>query len=183
MRGYGLVDIRQGRRRAGQAVEPDARCRRRTKPTAAKYYPAIYWYSMLKIPDAEPVRRARTATFPTSVTQTDWLNLMKNNGCVGCHQLGQLSTRTIPAGLGRVREPRRGMGAPHAVGPVGRADGRTILAGQLGGAPIKYFGDWTDRIAKGELPHAKPTRPQGVERNIVVTPARLDRPEDNTCTT
>jgi hypothetical protein len=25
------------------------------------------------------------------------------------------------------------------------------------------------RIAKGELPHAKPQRPQGVERNIVVT--------------
>ena len=34
---------------------------------------------------------------------------------------------------------------------------------------IKYFGDWTDRVAKGELPHSKPPRPQGVERNIVVT--------------
>ena len=45
----------------------------------------------------------------------------------------------------------------------------TPLAGQLGGAPFKYFADWTDRIAKGELPHAKPPRPQGVERNIVVT--------------
>ena len=43
------------------------------------------------------------------------------------------------------------------------------LAEQLGGAPFKYFGDWTDRIAKGELPHTKPPRPQGVERNIVVT--------------
>ena len=31
------------------------------------------------------------------------------------------------------------------------------------------YGDWTDRIAKGELPFAKPPRPQGVERNIVVT--------------
>jgi hypothetical protein len=31
------------------------------------------------------------------------------------------------------------------------------------------YGDWTDRIAKGELPFAKPQRPQGVERNIVVT--------------
>ena len=28
------------------------------------------------------------------------------------------------------------------------------LAGQLGSAPFKYFADWTDRIAKGELPHA-----------------------------
>ena len=43
------------------------------------------------------------------------------------------------------------------------------LTGQLGGVPFKYFGDWTDRVAKGELPHTKPPRPQGVERNIVVT--------------
>ena len=35
--------------------------------------------------------------------------------------------------------------------------------------PFKYLGDWTERVAKGELPFAKPTRPQGVERNIVVT--------------
>jgi streptogramin lyase len=45
----------------------------------------------------------------------------------------------------------------------------TIAAGQLGGMPFKYLGDWTERVAKGELPDSKPTRPQGVERNIVVT--------------
>jgi hypothetical protein len=44
-----------------------------------------------------------------------------------------------------------------------------LAAGDLGGAPFKYFGEWTERVAKGELPHTKPTRPQGVERNIVVT--------------
>ena len=43
------------------------------------------------------------------------------------------------------------------------------IAGQLGGVPYKYFGDWTDRVAKGELPKNKPPRPSGVERNIVVT--------------
>src|SRR5262249_31614134 len=43
------------------------------------------------------------------------------------------------------------------------------LAGKLGGVPFKYFADWTDRIARGELPFAKPPRPQGIERNIVVT--------------
>ncbi len=31
------------------------------------------------------------------------------------------------------------------------------------------FADWTDRIAAGELPFAKPQRPQGIERNVVVT--------------
>src|SRR5690606_5330138 len=43
------------------------------------------------------------------------------------------------------------------------------LAGTMGGAPFKYLADWTDRVANGELPHTKPQRPQGVERNIVVT--------------
>ena len=27
-----------------------------------------------------------------------------------------------------------------------------LLAGELGGVPFKYYGEWTDRIAKGELP-------------------------------
>src|SRR6516164_9840830 len=66
---------------------------------AAKYYPAIYWYSMLKIPDASQFGK-KEGEIPDKVKQTDWLNLMKNNGCVGCHQLGQLSTRTLPPGLG-----------------------------------------------------------------------------------
>ena len=44
-----------------------------------------------------------------------------------------------------------------------------VAVKELGAAPFRYFADWTDRIAKGELPHAKPPRPQGVERNIVVT--------------
>ncbi len=44
-----------------------------------------------------------------------------------------------------------------------------VIAGQFGSAPLKYFGDWTDRVAKGELPTDKPPRPEGVERNLVVT--------------
>src|SRR4029450_6508337 len=43
------------------------------------------------------------------------------------------------------------------------------LAGALSGVPYKYFGDWTDRIAVGEIPDSKPPRPQGIERNIVAT--------------
>ena len=34
---------------------------------------------------------------------------------------------------------------------------------------LKLFADWTDRIAAGELPFAKPERPQGMERNVVLT--------------
>ena len=31
------------------------------------------------------------------------------------------------------------------------------------------FGDWTSRIARGELPAEAPPRPQGIERNVVIT--------------
>src|SRR6267378_4909238 len=51
------------------------------------------------------------------------------------------------------------------------------LAGNFGGAPFKYLGEWTDRIAKGELPKSKPTRPQGVERNVVVTSWEWSTPD------
>jgi hypothetical protein len=39
----------------------------------------------------------------------------------------------------------------------------------LGERAFANYGEWTDRVAKGALPFAKPSRPQGVERNIVVT--------------
>ena len=34
---------------------------------------------------------------------------------------------------------------------------------------LELFADWTDRIAAGELPRASRTRPQGIERNVVIT--------------
>src|SRR2546428_932953 len=42
--------------------------------------------------------------------------------------------------------------------------------GQLGPKrATELFGDWTTRIKNGELPAEAPPRPQGVERNIVIT--------------
>src|SRR6266581_4916576 len=57
---------------------------------------AIYWYAMLKIPAADQLGPNNENGIPDKIKQTDWLNVRKNNGCVGCHQLGQLATRTIP---------------------------------------------------------------------------------------
>ena len=65
-----------------------------TPADAAQYYPAIHWYSMLKIPEKDQFGVG--GGIPASITQESWLAQMKNQGCVGCHQLGQLSTRTIP---------------------------------------------------------------------------------------
>jgi hypothetical protein len=165
VRGYGLVDSPKVDGMPGQQLNlravpaPDA-------AAAAQYYPAIYWYSMLRIPEASQF--GGSSNIPANITQSDWLTVVKNRSCVGCHQLGQLSTRTIPTALGEfasseaawIRRVQSGQSGPFMLNP---------LTGPLGGAPFKYFADWTDRVAKGELPHSRPTRPHGVERNIVVT--------------
>jgi hypothetical protein len=160
VRGYGLVDSPKVQSDPGKIVNltavkaPDAKA-------AAQYYPAIYWYSMLKIPEA-----SQFGGKGIPVKQIDYINLMKNNGCVGCHQLGTLSTRTIPAAFGTnskdawMQRIQAGQAGELMV---------NIIAGQLNAAPLGYLADWTDRIAKGELPHATPKRPEGLERNVVVT--------------
>ena len=44
------------------------------------------------------------------------------------------------------------------------------------GGLLARLADWTDRIAAGELPRQKPERPQGVERNMVLTLWDWSRP-------
>ena len=165
VRGYGLVDSEKVKAEPGRILALTA-APAPSPAAAAHYYPAIYWYSMLTIPPVSEF--GGKSDIPAKVTQQGWLNAMKNNGCIGCHQLGQLSTRTVPKSLGPfessaeawMRRVQSGQSGEQMV---------NLLAGELGGVPFKYFGEWTDRIAKGELPKAKPERPQGVERNIVVT--------------
>jgi len=165
VRGYGLVDSPKVRAKPGQHVNltavpaPDAR-------SAAHYYPAIYWYSMLKMPPAKDF--GGTSDIPKNVTQDLWRQRMGNIDCIGCHQLGQQSTRTVPAQFGPFKSGAEAWARRIASGQTGETM-MNRLAVQLGGVPFKYFGDWIDRIASGELPKQKPPRPQGVERNIVVT--------------
>ena len=165
VRGYGLIDSPK------VDGEPGKQLNLRAVPApneaaAAQYYPAIYWYSMLKIPDTGQF--GGKSNIPEKLNQVDWLKQVKNIGCIGCHQLGQLSTRTIPAAFGEFKSGEEAWMRRVQSGQSGEQM-TNQLAGNFGGAPFKYYGEWTDRIAKGELPHAKPPRPQGVERNIVVT--------------
>ena len=164
-RGYGLVDSAKVEARPGRIVNLAA-VPAPNETAAAQYYPAIHWYSMMKIPEESEF--GGKGAIPEKVTREQWLTIVKNRACVGCHQLGQLATRTLPKAFSEfktheeawMRRVLSGQAAPLMIGPLG---------GDLGGAPFKYFGDWTERVAKGELPHTKPQRPQGVERNIVVT--------------
>ena len=160
VRGYGLVDSAQGEERAGQDRQPHRHGGRRPRRRPS-IYPAIYWYSMLKMPAKHE--------FPLGnvKTQAEWLNVVKTNGCYGCHALGNKATRTIPSVFADMKSEdawaRRilsGQAMNNMATAIGRLDAQRAL---------KLFADWTDRIAAGELPAAKPPRPQGSERNVVIT--------------
>jgi hypothetical protein len=156
VRGYGLVDSPRMRAKPGQHLDLAA-VPAPNEAEAAHYYPAIYWYSMLKVPPASEI----------GGKEAGWFQQMKNIGCIGCHQIGQERTRTIPAQFGTFDTGEQAWMRRLQSGLAGEE--MTREAGAFGGAPLKYLGDWTDRIAAGELPKSKPARPQGVERNIVVT--------------
>ena len=165
VRGYGLVDSPKRDAKPGQSLDhravpaPDA-------AAAAHYYPAIYWYTMMKLPAASEF--GGKGGIPEKISMNDWRRQMNNVDCIGCHQLGQESTRTIPKEFSEGKSGAEAWMRRIQSGQYGEQ--MTVrIAGQFGGAPYKYFADWTDRIAKGELPKHKPPRPQGVERNIVVT--------------
>lgn len=165
VRGYGLVDSPKVRAKPGQQLNlaavpaPDERA-------AAHYYPAIYWYAMMNLPPEKDF--GGSTDIPKNITRDTWRQRMGNVDCIGCHQLGQEATRTVPAQFGEFKTGADAWTRRIASGQTGEFMMNRI-AGQLGSVPFKYFGDWTDRVAKGELPKNKPQRPQGVERNIVVT--------------
>ena len=165
VRGYGLIDSPRMRAKPGQILNHTA-VPAPTERAAAHYYPAIYWYTMMKIPPARDF--GGSSDIPKNITQDVWRQRMSNVDCIGCHQIGQESTRTVPAQFGKFDSGEEAWIRRLTAGQSGEMMTNRI-AGQLGGVPYKYFGEWTDRVAKGELPKNKPPRPQGVERNIVVT--------------
>src|SRR6266567_1521365 len=170
VRGYGLVDSAKVDSEPGKQLNLTAVAAPDEK-AAAEYYPAIYWYSMIKVPEASSF----PGTGPTgnginvaNKTQSQYLDIIKTNGCVGCHQLGGKATRTIPAALGQfssgheawTRRIQSGQASSQMVNNTERMGTQ---------AALKMLGDWTDRVAAGELPATKPQRPQGIERNAVYT--------------
>ena len=161
VRGYGLVDSEKVKAEPGRILALTA-APAPSPAAAAHYYPAIYWYSMLTIPPVSEF--GGKSDIPAKVTQQGWLNAMKNNGCIGCHQLGQLSTRTVPKSLGPfessaeawMRRVQSGQSGEQMV---------NLLAGELGGVPFKYYRrvdgpHRQGRIAEGETGAAAGRRAQ-----------------------
>lgn len=164
-RGYGLIDSPRLRGKPGQRLDHKA-VAAPDRSSAAHYYPAIYWYTMMKIPQAADF--GGSTDIPKSITRDQWLKQMNNVDCVGCHQLGQESTRTIPAQLGAFASHEDAWVRRMQSGQSGESMTNRI-AGQFGGVPYRYFGEWTESVSRGDLPREDPPRPQGVARNVVVS--------------
>ena len=167
VRGYGLVDSTAVRGTPGQNLTLQAVVAP-TPEDAAKIYPGNYWYSLIEPPAKSefPGTGPEGNGISTGLrTQAQWVDRMKQ-GCQLCHQLGTRITReidhlegfdsTLAAWDHRVQTGQRGASMSSGMSRYGRQRG------------LKMFADWTDRIAAGELPPVPP-RPQGVERNLVLT--------------
>jgi hypothetical protein len=169
VRGYGLVDSPKSEASPGGTLNltavpaPDARA-------AAQYYPAGYWFSMIKVPDKSEfpgTGPSGNGISPNLRSQAEFLRILKNGTCLACHQMGNKATREIPAALGTFASPVQAWERRLASGQAGA--GMISGLGNLGRERgLAMFADWTDRIAGGEVPPAPP-RPQGIERNVVIT--------------
>jgi hypothetical protein len=172
VRGYGLVDSPKTKARPGKIVNLNA-VAAPDKKAAAQYYPAQYWFALMQVPqksDFPGTGEKGNGISPNVHSQGEWIRQVVNtDGCTGCHQFGGPATRTIPKSILESSENSR------------LAWDRRIQAGQAGGGmsarftqvgrerALAMYADWTDRIAAGELPSTAPERPQGRERNVVVT--------------
>ena len=97
VRGYGLVDSAKVTASPGKVVNltatvaPDAKA-------AAQYYPAGYWFSLMRVPDKAEFAATgadRHGINPNMRVQADWIRNLKSGGCLACHQLGNKATREI----------------------------------------------------------------------------------------
>ena len=145
-------------------IAPDAK-------TAAQLYPAEYWYALLKVPEKNEFPGTGpkgNGISPNIKNQGQWIHLIKTDSCESCHQLGNKYTRTIPPMFAKFDSPAQAWARRVESGQAGGAMRGGL--GQLGAErATAQFGDWTTRIANGELPASAPPRPKGVERNIVIT--------------
>jgi hypothetical protein len=168
-RGYGLLDSPKVESVPGKIVDlkprvaPDRRA-------AAQYYPANYWYALLEVPEDSEFSGTKSVAngiSPNVRSQGQWIRMIKTDDCESCHQMGDRYTRTIPPIFGNL-DPAQAWSRRLQSGQAG-----TIMIGGLAELGAKrateLFSEWTTRIANGELPAETPPRPQGVERNLVIT--------------
>ncbi len=169
VRGYGLVDSKRTIAAPGKALNLTAVIAPNDH-AAAQYYPAGQWLSLLRIPEAGEFPGTGpqgNGINPNIKSQAEWLRMIKSGGCTACHQLGTKASREIPKELGTFPSLQHAWERRLASGQAGAQmlNGINNLGKERA---LLLFADWTDRINRGEVPPAPP-RPQGLERNVVIT--------------
>jgi len=171
VRGYGLVDSPKVSTAPGKQLNLTSVAAPNAK-AASEYYPALYWLSLLHVPpktDFPGTGPTGNGISPGIRSQGEWIRQVVNtDGCTGCHQLGNKATREIPKSLGLFDTSAKAWDQRIQSGQAG--GGMSARFTQVGRArALAMYADWTDEIARGKLPAAAPSRPQGRERNVVVT--------------
>ena len=168
VRGYGLVDSPKQQARPGTALNLKA-TPAPTARAAAEYYPAGYWYSLMRVPaesEFPGTGPEGNGLNPNFKSQAEFVRLVKNNSCLGCHQMGSKGTRELHPALGTFESSVKAWEQRLKAGQAGGAMFGSVQ--QMGPRALRMFADWTDRIAAGEVPPTPP-RPRGIERNVVIT--------------
>src|SRR5881396_2379821 len=98
VRGYGLVDSPKVSTALGKTLDLKA-VPAPTPAQAAEYYPALYWFSLLRVPEKSefPLQKIKS--------QGEWLNIVKTGACQSCHALDSERTRHISEFRGSVEAP------------------------------------------------------------------------------
>ena len=167
VRGYGLVDSKPIQMKPATAAVTLRAEAAKTPQEAAKVYPGDYWLSLLEPPAASEF--PGNGNGPAMQTQNHWVNSLKSD-CNFCHQLGNQLTRSVDHVFTAKPELKTHAEAwEWRLGTGVRGNSMYgVLTNQGKDRALKVYADWTERIAKGEVP-AAPPRPRGVERNVVLT--------------
>jgi len=169
VRGYGLADSAKVPASRGDVVALEASLAANPR-AAAEIYPSGHWFSLMQVPAASefPGTGPSGNGIGTNMrTQANYLTTLKSGTCWACHALGTKGTREIPELFRKAGSSEQAWELRLQAGQAGAQMINGL--GQLGRErTLRMFADWTDRIAAGEVPPA-PERPQGLERNVVIT--------------
>jgi len=167
VRGYGLVDSQKVDSSPGKLLRLQA-ITAPSEKAAAEYYPGMYWYSLMTIPEKEEFVAGAVGNngmAPTMKTQAAWVDTVKNM-CQSCHALGSKGVREVPETFKKLGDSFTAWATRTQAGQA--MPYMAVVLGSMGPEKaLSTFANWTDRIAAGELPFDKPKRPEGLERNVV----------------
>ena len=114
IRAHRFAEGTRGTRQDPRLERRRSRCRRQRRPSTTRPRTGI---RCCRIPDKSEFQPGGKGAIAKVGSQPEWINVVKTNGCVTCHQMGNKATRTMPREFAHIS-------------PATDAWARRILAGQ-----------------------------------------------------